>query len=251
MLRCIVFIASVLGLLVSCAAGASVQTTPEKMTGILLVDGVQAGTAFLVADNGRTAVILTAAHCLPRSYPAETCLVQFAPGAYFQNGRLRAPCGVFDTTGKAYMKGEFFQYRDARSGLNYFRRAEHDWLVIELTRSPGLGCFNLLIDTPAKGLLCAGYADVAGGKLWTGECGNPSYSSECDWELFCDGLVHSKAAGTSGGPIYLKDKNGRWSAIAIHTGFGPEDSVRMGHRRITPQIYLLVDSLMEDRVATR
>jgi len=211
------------------------QTSPERMTGKLLVNGRDVGSAFLVGDNGHKAAILSAAHCVPGDLRQSGVEIVFIPGAYRDRfGVVQAPYGRFVCGQTIRMNQEWFKYKDCVEGDDYLTRARMDFVVLELNRSPRLGYFAVTTGEPNVALFTAGYAKIANGRLWKGVAEQPEFFDS--WMFRCNGPVPKELKGASGGPFYFRNAQGRLIAFAIHTGVGLADDPRQGHRRITAEV---------------
>lgn len=240
----------------STGAIAQLQSTPEEMTGMLRVNGVDSGTAYLVSDR----VIITCAHCLYnpdhgfRAWPVRPSMVEYCP------------CKTMDRRGQPISRGKFrgvrilweerswHRYADNSTALNHAGSAEYkersrlDWAVILLDRAPSaLGHFVVSSDeVPGKyvsgGILELGYPRIARGMLRGGTVTGAGFYDEKEW-FSADGLNVRDAQGASGGPFFYRNEYGKWVAFAIHNYAGSVHATNWAHRRITPEIVSAIERL--------
>lgn len=235
------FVFALIVLFVGVAAAQTSQSSPESMTGRLIVNGVESGTAFLVGER----VILTTAHCLynpSKGFDRRNYTVVFCPGATTDaHGRLVTPHGSY----RGVMPMGFHRswWTTAQkigqvSGDEKKAAIGEDWALITLDRSPRLGYFETNSELPGhyiaktEGL---GYPVFEKGRQFHHKVDIAFFDTDPNL-VSVEDIIQRNYAGMSGGPYYYRAQNGVLYVYAFHgwsTGLTPTHQY---HRRITSEI---------------
>jgi hypothetical protein len=231
------------------SAIAQYQTTPEEMTGAIVVNGQEVGTGYLVADR----VVLACAHMMYNplrklnNWPILPHMIEFLPGKTIGRFGRSISRGRFRARAMTWQEYAWYRLASSMDGSEYIERSRIDYVIILLESSPGLGHFIPSVDdVPERyvsgGIQELGYPKISRGRLWGGSVTGAEFFTEKEW-FRSDGLNAQDSQGASGGPFFYKNEDGKWVAFAIHNYLGPVNATRWVHRRITPDIALSIKML--------
>jgi len=190
---------------------------PYRWVGMYTV-GNRIGCGFLIEEG----FVLTAAHCL--FYPPSRITDQSSEAITFYPAtsglalsRSSKPYGGFRVT-NCLLCPEWREiwegYRGSMPSSGY---SQYDWAILKLARSPGMGHFELGGDIAVGDhVSVSGYPNgVSPNNTQQTHSGTIRHLTQN--QVMVSGFIGREWGGMSGGPLFCRQRNGRWGAVGVHS----------------------------------